>query len=72
MKSRKKWRKFGYMHKAKFSKYDSWEEMETARAFEASQTSYTERFYILMRLIKISSMIRNARIIKSPEIPSHK
>ncbi len=60
------------MQKAKFIKYNSLEELENARAFEASQTSYTERFYTLMRLIKISSMIRNARIIKSPEIPSHK
>jgi hypothetical protein len=58
------------MQKAKIITYGSREELENARAFEASQTSYTERFYTLMKLIKVSSMISKARIIKSPDIPN--
>ena len=52
--------------------YGGWEEMEKARAIEASKLTYTERFYILMRLIKITSMIRNAKIIQSPDLPYQK
>ncbi len=60
------------MQKANCKSYNSFEELENARALEDSKLSYTERFYILMRLIKISSMIRNAKIIKSPEMNSNK
>lgn len=56
------------MQKAKVNIYNSQEELENARAVEASQTSYTERFYTLMKLIKTSNMIRKAKIIKSPII----
>jgi hypothetical protein len=58
------------MQKAGFIIYNSKEELERARAFEASQLSYTERFYILMKLIKVSNMINKAKIIKSPIIPN--
>ena len=58
------------MQKAGITTYGSKEELENARAFEASQTSYTERFYVLMKLIKVSSMVRKAKIIESPVIPN--
>ena len=58
------------MQKAKIIKYNSEEELENARAMEASQTSYTERFYTLMKLIKVSKMISKAKIINSPIIPN--
>lgn len=32
---------------------------------------YTERFLLLMRLIKTSHMISNAKIITTPEIKKH-
>lgn len=60
------------MQKAKITKYNSKEELENARSLEASQTSYTERFYTLMKLIKVSRMISNAKIIHSPHIPNAK
>jgi hypothetical protein len=56
------------MQKATFKTYSSREELEDARAYEASQSSYTDRFYTLMRLIKISTMIKNAKIIHQPNI----
>jgi hypothetical protein len=56
------------MQKAMVTQYNSREELEKARLLEASQTSYTERFYTLMKLIKISTMISNAKIIHSPQI----
>jgi hypothetical protein len=58
------------MQKASITKYNSKEELENARAFEASQTSYTERFYMLMKLIKVSNMISKAKIIQSPILPN--
>jgi hypothetical protein len=60
------------MHKAIITQYNSKEELEKARVFEASQTTYTERFYTLMKLIKISSMINNAKIISAPQIDNGK
>ena len=39
-----------------------------AQLREAADKSYTERFYTLMRLIKISSMISNAKIVNFPKI----
>jgi hypothetical protein len=58
------------MQKARIETYNSKEELENARAFEASQLSYTERFYILMKLIKVSNMISKAKIIQSPILPN--
>jgi hypothetical protein len=60
------------MQKAFITQYKSKEELEGARAFEASQTSYTERFYTLMKLIKVSSMINNAKILSAPKIDNYK
>ena len=57
------------MQKANFKIYSSMLEMENDRALQASKTTYTERFYTLMRLIKVSAMIRNAKIISSPVLP---
>jgi hypothetical protein len=56
------------MQKTGITIYNSNEELENARALEASQSSYTERFYMLMKLIKVSNMISKAKIIKSPTI----
>lgn len=58
------------MQKAGITTYSSKEELENARALEASRSSYTERFYMLMKLIKVSSMISKAKIIESPVIPN--
>ena len=58
------------MQKTGITIYNSKEELENARALEASQSSYTERFYTLMKLIKVSSMISKAKIIKSPIMPN--
>lgn len=58
------------MQKAGLTTYNSKEELEKARAFEASQASYTERFHMLMKLIKVSRMITKAKIIQSPVIPN--
>lgn len=57
------------MQKANFKTYSNMLEMENDRALQASKTTYTERFYTLMRLIKVSAMIRNAKIISSPVLP---
>jgi hypothetical protein len=57
------------MQKANFITYSSKEELEKARVLEAAQSSYTERFYILMKLIKVSAMISKAKIIHSPQLP---
>ena len=58
------------MQKARITTYSSKEELEKARAFEASQSSYTERFYMLMKLIKVSGMIRRAKIVNAPILPN--
>lgn len=46
--------------------YKSAEELETARLKAAANTTYTERFYTLTKLIGISNMIGKAKIISSP------
>lgn len=51
--------------------YRSQEEMEFARAREAASSSYTQRFRMLMKLIKTSVMIKNAKIISNPSIPKN-
>lgn len=56
------------MKKAKVNVYESQEELKNARIKDAAQSTYTERFYTLMKLIKVSTMISNAKIISSPEI----
>ncbi len=56
------------MKKVDFKIYNSNSEAEQARVLQAAQTTYSERFYILMKLIKVSSMIRNAKIVSSPVI----
>ena len=60
------------MQKANFKTYNSYEELENARAAEAAKSSYTERFHILMRLIKISAMISTAKIAASPKMDTPK
>jgi hypothetical protein len=59
------------MQKTGITIYSSKEELENARIREASQSTYTERFYMLMKLIKVSNMISKAKIIKSPVPPNH-
>ncbi len=46
--------------------YNSKEALENARTIEAAATTYQERFYTLMKLIKISRIINNAKIIHFP------
>jgi hypothetical protein len=46
--------------------YKSAEELETARLKAAANATYTERFYKLTKLIRISKMISEAKIISSP------
>lgn len=46
--------------------YKSAEELETARVKAAANATYTERFYTLTKLIRISKMISGAKIISSP------
>ncbi len=46
-----------------FQTYNSSQELEDARTLQASASNYTERFYTLMRLIKVSAMIKNAKIV---------
>ena len=54
------------MEKGTCKIYKSTQELETARLKEAADTTYTERFYTLTKLIRISKMIGNAKIISSP------
>ena len=56
------------MQTAGYKVYSSKAELENARLNEAAQTSYTERFYTLMKLIKVSEMISGAKIISSPKL----
>lgn len=56
------------MKKADYKIYKSEEEAMNARYTEAANATYTERFYTLMRLIKISKMISGMKIISFPEI----
>ena len=56
------------MEKGTCKIYKSTQEIETARLKEAADTTYTERFYTLTKLIRISKMIGNAKIISSPAL----
>lgn len=54
------------MENTPYKIYKSQEELETARLKSAANATYTERFYKLTKLIRISKMIREAKIISSP------
>lgn len=54
------------MENSPYKIYTSAEELETARIKQAANTTYTERFYTLTKLIRISKMISGAKIISSP------
>ena len=54
------------MEKGTCKIYKSTQELKTARLKEAADTTYTERFYTLTKLIRISKMIGSAKIISSP------
>ncbi len=56
------------MDKSPYKIYSSKEALENARLQTTANTTYTERFYTLMKLIKISKMINNATIISSPKM----
>lgn len=56
------------MDKSPYKIYSSKEALENARLQAAANTTYTERFYMLMKLIKISKTITNAKIISSPKM----
>jgi hypothetical protein len=48
--------------------YSSEKELEAARLREAANATYTERFYKLMKLIKISNTVKQMKIVSSPQI----
>ena len=54
------------MEKGTCKIYKSTQELKTARLKEAANTTYTEKFYTLTKLIRISKMIGSAKIISSP------
>lgn len=54
------------MEKRPYKIYKSEIELETARLKAAANSTYTERFYTLTKLIRISKMISAAKIISSP------
>ena len=54
------------MEKGTCKIYKSTQELKTARLKEAADTTYTERFYTLIKLIRISKMIGSPKIISSP------
>jgi hypothetical protein len=45
------------------------EALEDINLIKAQQSTYTQRFYALTKLIRISTMISNAKIIRSPKMP---
>ena len=49
--------------------YESEQALKIASLLAAANTTYTERFYTLMKLIKISTTIKNLKIISSPKQP---
>jgi hypothetical protein len=56
------------MENVPYNIYDSEEALENARIQAAANTTYTERFYTLMKLIKISNTVKNLKIISSPKM----
>ena len=54
------------MENSPYKIYNSEKELETSRLKAAADRTYTERFYTLTKLIRISKMIGNAKIISSP------
>lgn len=54
------------MENSPYKIYTSAEELEIARLKKTANFTYTERFYTLTKLIKISKMISAAKIISSP------
>jgi hypothetical protein len=43
--------------------------LEDDNTIKALRSTYTQRFYALTKLIRISTMISNAKIIRSPKMP---
>jgi hypothetical protein len=56
------------MDNSKLIVHSNAEDAANAQLREAAKKTYTERFHTLMRLIRISSMISNSKIIESPKI----
>jgi hypothetical protein len=56
------------MENVPYNIYDSEQALDNARLQAAANTTYTERFYTLMKLIKISNTIKKVKIISSPKI----
>ena len=56
------------MENSPYKIYTSAEELEIARIKQAANATYTERFYTLTKLIRISKMISAAKIISSSNI----
>jgi alpha-glucuronidase len=56
------------MENVPYKVYESEQALENARLLAAANSTYTERFYTLMKLIKISNTINNLKIISSPKM----
>jgi hypothetical protein len=56
------------MDNSKLIVHSNAEAAAIAQLREAAKKTYTERFHTLMRLIRISSMISNSKVVKSPGI----
>jgi hypothetical protein len=56
------------MENVPYNIYDSEQALENARLQAAANTTYTERFHMLMKLIKISNTIKKVKIISSPKM----
>jgi hypothetical protein len=54
------------MENVPYKMYESEHALENARLLAAANSTYTERFYILMKLIKISKTIKKVKIISYP------
>ncbi len=58
------------MQNKPYTIYPSAEALENERLTQAANTTYEKRFRTMMKLIRISKMISNAKIISSPIIPN--
>ena len=56
------------MDNSKLIVHSNAEDAANAQLREAAKKTYTERFHTLMRLIRISSMISNSKIVESSKI----
>lgn len=56
------------MENVPYKIHESEQALENARLVVAANTTYTERFYTLMKLIKVSNTISKLKMISSPKM----